>query len=689
MNGGIIGAVNLPSNNSASGVWSIQEANLAEQQGIWPAALILDPYWEYVRLLLSNKTASTLGSQNNTFLDSSPNNLVITRSGNTTQGSFNPYGGNWSNYFDGTGDYMTVPSSATSTFNPSSGFTIEAWVYPTLNPSFQFILSSVQGTGAFESYWFIGTTSGGNWRVSYGNASASDTGVAVVLNTWHHVALSCSSSNARFFLNGNQVASVSVTQQNINMNILMGKYAGGSSYYFNGYISNVRYVQGQLYTSSFTPSSLPLTAIANTSLLTCQSNRFIDNSLNNYEITAYGDTRIDTFSPFDLINQGSINPYNITVFGGSAYFDGSGDYLTATLNAAIGTGNFTFETWVYFTGSLSGTTNNSIFTINGSNDLYVQFYQTNLRVWISGLSTSYLEVVGMKRYVWYHIAVSRSGTTVRLFLNGTIQDTDTTSGNITATNVFIGSLSASTGWWTGNISGLRLLIGSALYTSNFTPPSSPPTDISNTKLLMNFTNSGIIDSSTNTAIETVGNSQVSTLVKKYGVGSLLFDGTGDYLNVLTIGVIGKVNFTCEGWFYHTSAGQAAIWWDTATSGYGDTNFSIRTDYIGSGAIYCFVGGVSITFSYTNAVTFLNNWVHVALVRSENTLKLYLNGIAASETGTLNSTSINLTNFKIAGAPAPAAGYSNFTGYISDFRFTRGYARYTTNFTPPTESLPIV
>jgi hypothetical protein len=172
-------------------------------------------------------------------------------------------------------------------------------------------------------------------------------------------------------------------------------------------------------------------------------------------------------------------------------------------------------------------------------------------------------------------------------------------------------------------------------------------------------------------------------VKKYGTGSIYFDGTGDYLNVISIGAIGTANFTVEGWFYHTSAGQAAIWWDVSTASYADSNFSIRTDYIDSSrAIYCSVGGVSTTFSYTNAVVFLNNWVHVALVRNGNSLKLYLNGNDTGTTGTLNSTSVDLTNFKIAGAPSPTAGYSNFTGYIDDFRFTTGVARYTANFTPP-------
>jgi len=65
-----------------------------------------DPQFNYVSALLTGD--GTNGAQNNTFIDSSANNFTITRAGNTTQGSVSPYGGNWSNYFDGSGDYLSV-----------------------------------------------------------------------------------------------------------------------------------------------------------------------------------------------------------------------------------------------------------------------------------------------------------------------------------------------------------------------------------------------------------------------------------------------------------------------------------------------------------------------------------------------------------------------------------------------------
>ena len=99
--------------------------------GVAGNVVITDQYFNYTTLLLPGN--GTNGANNNTFIDSGTANsgvgFSITRNGNTTQGTFTPFSQTgWSNYFDGTDDYLSVADSAV--LRPGAGaFTLEAWIY--------------------------------------------------------------------------------------------------------------------------------------------------------------------------------------------------------------------------------------------------------------------------------------------------------------------------------------------------------------------------------------------------------------------------------------------------------------------------------------------------------------------------------------------------------------------------------
>ena len=110
--------------------------------------------------------------------------------------------------------------------------------------------------------------------------------------------------------------------------------------------------------STITVPTAPLTAIANTQLLICQSPTFIDNSTNNFTITAVGNSRPTQQNPFGYTSA-LTEGYTVSTIGGSAYFDGTGDYLSVPDNSALtfGSGNFTISGWLYPTAT--GPTNNA------------------------------------------------------------------------------------------------------------------------------------------------------------------------------------------------------------------------------------------------------------------------------------------------------------------------------------------
>lgn len=259
---------------------------------------------------------SLLTCQSNRFLDSSPNNFAITRNGNVSVQPYVPFPANWSNYFDGTGDFLTTPDNAAFDFG-TGDFTIEAWVFIAGNSALNG--SSARDAAIFGCYPTSGAISNSYSFAISGSSTTTGTGLVfesyqsgtryglnvtttLAQNTWHHVAVSRSGTTTKIFLNGSEVLSGTLGNQTVNSAYTMtiGRIAY-TSYegFFNGYISNLRVVKGTaVYTAAFTPSTTPLTAITNTSLLTCQSSSFTDFSPNNFTITANGDVSARFYGPF-------------------------------------------------------------------------------------------------------------------------------------------------------------------------------------------------------------------------------------------------------------------------------------------------------------------------------------------------------------------------------------------------------
>jgi hypothetical protein len=204
-----------------------------------------------------------------------------------------------------------------------------------------------------------------------------------------------------------------------------------------------------------------------------------------------------------------------TFVKGSVVFDGSGDYLSVgdSISNRFGTGNFTVEAWVR---PASVTTRMPVFsTYTSGNGLWVEVASTRIDV---GNGDAYLSQTeaSFATGTWYHIAVTRSSGTLKVFKNGSEIASYANSTNFQgATTSRIGvhpSLEASSLCFNGNISNLRILTGSAQYTSNFTVPTSRLTAVTNTSLLTCQNPTTITDASTNAfTITAYGNAAASSL----------------------------------------------------------------------------------------------------------------------------------------------------------------------------------
>jgi hypothetical protein len=647
-----------------------------------------DEFFKYVTLLLHGD--GTNGAQNNTFLDSSTNNFTITRNGNTTQGTFSPFSQTgWSNYFDGTGDWLSVADN-TALQMGSGNFTIEFWWYPTSLTGYQSpIDKGYTGSGAL----LLQTGNGDGKIIVYATSAVITASTAVTANAWNHVALVRNGTSLVLYLNGVSVGSATNSTNFNNASAFgIGSSVTTSNYPIYGYMSNVRIVKGTaVYTSAFTPSTTPLTAITNTSLLTCQSNRFRDASTNNFAITVNGNTSVQAFSPF-----APTAAYSAATVGGSGYFDGSGDYLTTISSAqfAWGTGDFSIECWIYRT--VSG----FMRVLPFSDDLGNLAIDSSNRIelWTGSAFNSGSYTVPVNS--WTHLCATRQSGTCRLFLNGVLAATTSNSFNKGNGAAEVGAASIYGDGVTGYIANVRHVKGgvpSAYSTSSttvgaqiFTPATSPITSsdsltAGSLSLLLNFTNGGIIDNTAKNVLETVGNAQISTSVKKFGTGSLAFDGSGDYLTSYssTNFEVGSGDFTLEAWLYPTS--YNGFFGKNTTDDHKYFKVDVQSD--GTITFYVTNTGSSwqINSSSSAGVWELNTWWHFAIVRSGTSFKVYKNGtqiISATMSGSVYTT----TNapFILGATSLPGFAYIQvYSGYIDDLRITKGVARYTTTFTPPT------
>ena len=652
-------------------------------------------------------TALLLNFTNGQINDSIRKNILETFGDAKVSTSVVKYGSG-SMYFDGTGDYLSSRLNDTYAFS-TGDFTIEMWINPsTTNHQSACLITqehiSAQNSpisisiylnnGSFETvgnqlgFGQYTGTGGSTWVIQQNGITTLSVGV------WTHIALVRYGNNFTMFVNGQSLRTVSssVSCSIGNTQYLIARrWDGYGSYpYFNGYIDDLRITKGVArYTGNFTPPRSLLLPVAGTTLLTCQSSGFVDNSFNNASITSAGDVAVRPWSPF-----AATSAYDATTIGGSGYFDGTGDRISISHNSNLDLSStaFTVEFWIY---PLSQSTYNIIlgkmsgFTANPTAGWSIWMNSGAIALGINGGYNTLQAPSAIKNKAWTHVAVTSNGSnSTILYINGiSVVSTTSIINTATSVNFVCGGNIVGTTWngelpFNGYLSSIRIVKGTVLYTSNFTPPTGPLTAITNTQLLLNFTNAGIFDLTGKNDIETVGDAKISTSIKKYGSGSVAFDGTGDYLSapVGSVFQFGTGDFTVECWIYPTTLNSST---DYHIADFRDSNDtgSFRTGI--NGTTIPFVansaGGI-LNGSYTFTT---NTWYHFAVTRRSGTLTIWINGTSAGS----NTTTTNFTGSKITiGSAVNNAG--PYFGYIDDLRITTGYARYTSNFTPPTAAFGV-
>ena len=662
-----------------------------------------DPFYSAVSLLLPMDGAD--GST--TFTDASSNALTVTAANATISTTQARYGSS-SGSFTGTASNLVVPSS--TLFNFGAGdFTIECWIYwlggggsPGTIFSTAFPTDS-QGV-------FIGLLSSGAFNYLAGNGTwafnSTTTSNAISANQWYHIAYVRSGSTFTVYINGvasgSTTSSPTLTNSN-NQAVIGGRNVFGQ--YFRGFIDDLRISRFARYVSTFTPptAALPTTASSTpadpyygyTSLLlhmdgSNASTNFVDSGPNAFTLTRYGTAAVSTTQ---------------SKFGGaSAYFDGSGAKLGLSSTAIdFGTGDFTAECWLYListpTGAYAHVMGKQVGGVSASWILYINTSRVLLFGW-NNTNQLIQSPSALNLSQWYHLAVSRSGSTIRMFIDGTQVSSTTISYTFSSSTEF--TVGAASNDYTparlnAYVDDLRIT-KYARYTSAFAPPTQAHLEyangndrhFSNVSLLLHMDGANgsttFTDNSANAlAVTAVGGAQISTTQNQFGGASGYFNGTSGYLSIPTFAGLsfGTDNFTIEGWVYPTStSGSYGIYATSAGSG-TVAKFVVFLDSLYPNChFYGLTNGNNIYTKATSTVA-VNQWSHIAFVRSGTTWTWYINGVA-SGSGT-NSTAITFSTQPTYFGYGGQAAFNYFVGYIDDFRITKGVARTFT--AAPTSAFP--
>jgi hypothetical protein len=354
---------------------------------------------------------------------------TITANGNAAVSATQSKFGGSSIAFDGTGDYLSIATDTDYGFG-TGDFTIEGWFYKTVVAT-QYLFDT--RTTLTENSIAVQSNGGGNLRLFVNGSFVLTSSNAHTNNAWNHLAICRASGVTRFFINGvvSTTTYTDATDYGTTKPLVVGAQYNGTTA-FAGYIDDFRVSNTARYTATFTPTTTAFVNNVNTKLL---------------------------------------------IHGDSTIADDVGGTST----------DFTLESWIY--RSVSGVQHIILdFRTTLTQDAPVVFITSAniLAYFVNGANR--ITGTTVSTGVWHHVALSRSGTSTKLFFNGTqVGSTYTDTTSYIQSPLTIGSrFDGLSGNFNGYIDEVRVTNGLARYTSNFTAPTAAFTNDTSTVLLLHF-----------------------------------------------------------------------------------------------------------------------------------------------------------------------------------------------------------
>ena len=316
---------------------------------------------------------------------------------------------------------------------------------------------------------------------------------------------------------------------------------------------------------------------------------------------------------------------------GAVEFGGSADGLY-TPNITLGSNDWTLEFWIYLTSTgtarglysyfLNTTTARSISCYIDSSNQIVLRHRIN-----DGTYPTATGSTALSAHTWYHVAAVRVNDDYYIYING-VQDASYTSAPAGHTYYadgvphYIGYNRNATSDFDGLLSNVRLVNGTALYTSNFTPPRKK-LEVTSDTVLLTCEKGTIRDRSSSAHAITINGNAKSIS----GASYFEFDGTDDYVTIPTSSDFdwGTGDFAFECWVKWT----AQSWFLSI-----ETRNTTSGKYLmfgNSTAVYWYIDGIGSVI--TGSAISTNVWYHFVVTRISGSTKMYRDGVQTGSTYT--------------------------------------------------------
>ena len=404
----------------------------------------------------------------------------LTVSGNTEHSIAvgNPFtGDDRAMYFDGS-SALTMPDS--TDWEPSGDFTYEAWIMPTWSsaPAYSYICGHGSsdgqdvnmGHGVLIKNGTLYLTGSFGSTYYHPNYSTSGSGFVVSPNEWTHVAVVRDGNTIRYYKNGVQQSTFTVSgSATAESNVYaLGRHGNYGSYYFTGYIADFRITHDAEYPSgtTFTTPTAPHSTTSDTKVR-------IQPQLS--DTTWHDEEGNHTISTEGSPTRTASSPYDAAAKSTAMYFDGSGDEIVAWVDGTsgdydFGTADYTIECWAYIDSSDSYSSKyntlfssalfkNQCFERNG-----VVYYYTG-----SSGGDNPATTVTFPTSQWNHVAVVRDSGTMRIYINGKFGFSYSQSGDAGGGMTIGGGISGYPAYsMDGHIYDFRVTGGEAKYSGTST-----------------------------------------------------------------------------------------------------------------------------------------------------------------------------------------------------------------------------